>query len=56
MAKPAHTKGINITRRTAPRPVSQDKDAERFKLRLSIDQRRAELALQRDQRRDYEYE
>jgi len=54
MAKPAHTKHITITRRTAPRPVSQDKDAERF--RLVNDQKRADLALERDQKRDYEYE
>nr|WP_287018632.1 hypothetical protein [Halomonas sp.] len=56
MAKPAHTKHITITRRTAPRPVSQDKDAERFRLRLVNDQKRADLALERDQKRDYEYE
>lgn len=56
MAKPKHTKHINIKRRTERRPVSQDKDAERFALRLINDQRRADLALQRDQRRDYEYE
>lgn len=56
MPKPKHTKHITITRRTTPRPVSQDKDAERFALRLFIDQRHADLALQRDQRRDYEYE
>lgn len=54
MAKPKHTKHINITRRTAPRPVSQDKDAERFRLRLSIDQRRADLALQRSLREPLE--
>ena len=47
MAKPAHTKHITITRRTAPRPVSQDKDAERFRLRLANDQKRADLALKR---------
>ncbi|MFJ5538586.1 hypothetical protein [Vreelandella titanicae] len=56
MAKPAHTKNVTITRRTTPRPVSQDKDAERFRLRLVNDQLRADLALQRDQKRDYEYE
>lgn len=48
MPKPAHTKHINITRRTTPRPVSQDKDAERFRLRLVNDQLRADLALQRE--------
>lgn len=53
MAKPAHTKHINITRRTAPRPVSQDKDAERFRLRLTNDQKRADLALQRELREPY---
>lgn len=54
MAKPAHTKHINITRRTAPRPVSQDKDAERFRLRLANDHKRDELALQRQLRGMYE--
>jgi len=47
MAKPAHTKHITITRRTERRPVSQDKDAERFRLRLVNDQLRADLALER---------
>lgn len=47
MPKPAHTKGITITRRTAPATVSQDKDAERFRLRLVNDQLRADLALKR---------
>lgn len=54
MAKPKHTKHINITRRTAPRPASQDKDAERFRLRLVNDQRRADLALQRELREPLE--
>lgn len=47
MAKPRHTRRITITRRTAPRPVSQDKDAERFRLRRDIDQRLADMQLER---------
>lgn len=47
MAKPAHTRHINITRRTERRPASQDKDAERFRLRRDIDQRLADMQLER---------
>ncbi|WP_185858868.1 hypothetical protein [Vreelandella populi] len=54
MAKPAHTQHISITRRTERRSVSHDKDAERFRLRLMNDQKRADLALQRELRGMYE--
>ncbi|NYT74223.1 hypothetical protein HZU72_17570 [Halomonas sp. QX-2] len=48
MAKPPHTKHIRIASRpTARRRDVDDKDAERFRLRLTNDQRRADLALQR---------
>lgn len=47
MAKPAHTRNITITRRTERRPVSQDKDSERFRLRRDIDQRLADMQLER---------
>ncbi len=48
MAKPKYTKRINITRRTERRPASQDKDAERFRLRLANDHKRDDLALRRE--------
>lgn len=48
MAKPAHTKHIRIASRPASkRRDLDDKDAERFRLRLANDQRRADMALQR---------
>lgn len=51
MAKPKHTKRINITRRTDQRRSALlDKDAERFRLQRDIDQRHADLALQRELR------
>lgn len=46
MTKPAHTKHIKISSRPATKR-RDDADAERFRLRLSIDQRRADLALER---------
>lgn len=51
MAKPAHTKHIRIASRpTSKRRDLDDKDAERFRLRLTNDQKRADLALERSLR------
>ena len=55
MAKPAHTKHIYITSRTAPkRRDLEDADAKRFAKRLANDQKQADLKLERSLREVWE--
>lgn len=49
MAKPAHTKHIRIASRpTSKRRNLDDAEAERFRMRLALDQRLADIKLHRN--------